>query len=146
MHYQNLAYCRYLFVWSFLFLLDIIPYSPAGSLSIVIFINYFLNQSKTIMTKSKFYGMVISEITLFSACLLKVFDFFWIENLIFFVSYCGILYIIGIDPIYLHSTLLSEDDNLHKDELYFPYMKRVWGLFLYSPLPYLGFVFEPFTN
>ena len=146
MHYQNLAYCRYLFVWSFLFLLNVVHYSPAGSLSIVIFINYFLNQSKNTMTKNKFYGMVISEIALFSACLLKVFDFYWKENLIFFVSYCGTLYIIGIDPIYLHSTLLSEDDNLHKDELYFPYMTRVWGLFLYSPVPCLGFVFEPFAN
>ena len=99
------------------------------------------------MTKNKFYGMVISEFTLFICCLLKVFDFYWKENLIFFVCYCNTLYFfIGINPIYLHSTLLSEDDNLHKDELYFPYMKRVWGMFLYSPFPCLGFAFEPFAN
>tara|TARA_B110000495_G_C23002048_1_gene591486 strand:- start:1036 stop:1440 length:405 start_codon:yes stop_codon:yes gene_type:complete len=131
--YQNLAYCRYIFIWSFLFLLNIVPYSPASSLIPIVIINYFFNQAKDIMTKSKFYGMFISELFLLIAILSKVFDFFLIENIIFFVTYSGIIYIyFDINPLYLHTTLLASDDEKYKNELYFPYMKRVWGYFLFN--------------
>tara|TARA_B110000467_G_C18211731_1_gene417825 strand:- start:56 stop:457 length:402 start_codon:yes stop_codon:yes gene_type:complete len=130
--YQNLAYCRYIFIWSFLFLLNIVPCSPASSLIPIVIINYFFNQAKDIMTKSKFYGMFISELFLLIAILSKVFDFFIIENIIFFVTYSGIIYIyFDINPLYLHTTLLASDDEKYKNELYFPYMKRVWGYFLF---------------
>lgn len=131
--YQNLAYCRYIFIWSFLFLLNIVPCSPASSLIPIVIINYFFNQAKDIMTKSKFYGMFISELFLLIAILSKVFDFFIIENIIFFVTYSGIIYIyFDINPLYLHTTLLASDDEKYKNELYFPYMKRVWGYFLFN--------------
>ena len=131
--YQNLAYCRYIFIWSFLFLLNIVPYSPASSLIPIVIINYFFNQAKDIMTKSKFYGMFISELFLLIAILSKVFDFFIIENIIFFVTYSGIIYIyFDINPLFLHTTLLASDDEKYKNELYFPYMKRVWGYFLFN--------------
>jgi hypothetical protein len=131
--YQNLAYCRYIFIWSFLFLLNIVPFSPASSLMSIVIINYFFNQAKDIMTKSKFYGMFISELFLLIAILSKVFDFFIIENIIFFVTYSGIIYIyFDINPVYLHTTLLASDDEKYKNELYFPYMKRVWGYFLFN--------------
>jgi len=130
--YQNFAYCRYIFVWTFLFLFNIVPYSPTGSLCIIIFINYFYNQSKKIMTKNKFNGMIISEIILLFLCLIKVFKFYWIENTIFFTTYCGLIYFgVGVNPLYLHTTLLAEDDEIYKDELYFPYMKRVWSYFIF---------------
>jgi hypothetical protein len=131
--YQNLAYCRYIFIWSFLFLLNIVPCSPASSLIPIVIINYFFNQAKDIMTKSKFYGMFICELFLLIAILSKVFDFFIIENIIFFVTYSGIIYIyFDINPLYLHTTLLASDDEKYKNELYFPYMKRVWGYFLFN--------------
>jgi hypothetical protein len=130
--YQNLAYCRYIFIWSFLFLLNIVPCSPASSLIPIVIINYFFNQAKDIMTKSKFYGMFISELFLLIAILSKVFDFFIIENIIFFITYSGIIYVyFDINPVYLHTTLLASDDEKYKNELYFPYMKRVWGYFLF---------------
>tara|TARA_Y100000768_G_scaffold387893_1_gene380874 strand:- start:361 stop:765 length:405 start_codon:yes stop_codon:yes gene_type:complete len=131
--YQNLAYCRYIFIWSFLFLLNIVPYSPAASLSIIIIINYCFNQAKDIMTKSKFYGMFISELFLLVAILSKVFKFFLLENTVFFVTYSGVIYFYyDINPVYLHSTLLAIDDEKYKNELYFPYMKRVWGYFIFN--------------
>ena len=79
--YQNLAYCRYIFMWSFLFLTNIVPYSPAASLVIIVIINYYFNHAKESMTKNKFYGMIVSELFLLIAVLLKVFKFFIVENL-----------------------------------------------------------------
>ena len=49
----------------------------------------------------------------------------------------------NINPIYLHTTLLPKDDIKHKHELYFPYMKRVWGYLIYIPLPYLKQEMKP---
>ena len=75
----------------------------------------------------------VSELFLLIAILSKVFDFFIIENIIFFVTYSGIIYLyFDINPLYLHTTLLASDDEKHKNELYFPYMKRVWGYFLFN--------------
>ena len=126
--YQNLAYCRYIFMWSFLFLSNIVPYSPAASLVIIVIVNYYFNNAKDSMTANKFYGMLLSELFLLIAVLSKVFKFFIIENLIFVTIYgSGIYFYFNINPIYLHTTLLPEDDKKHKHELYFPYMKRVWG-------------------
>ena len=142
--YQNLAYCRYIFMWSFLFLTNIVPYSPAASLVIIVIINYYFNHSKESMTKNKFYGMIVSELFLLIAVLLKVFKFFIVENLIFVSIYGGVIYFcFNINPIYLHTTLLPKDDIKHKYELYFPYMKRVWGYLIYIPLPYLKQEMKP---
>ena len=132
--YQNLAYCRYIFMWSFLFLSNIVPYSPAASLVIIVIVNYYFNNAKDSMTANKFYGMLLSELFLLIAVLSKVFNFFIIENLIFVTIYgSGIYFYFNINPIYLHTTLLPEDDKKYKHELYFPYMKRVWGYLIYIP-------------
>ena len=129
--YQNLAYCRYIFIWSFFFLSNIVPYSPAASLVIIVIINYYFNKAKDNMTTNKFYGMLLSELFLLIAVLSKVFKFFIVENMIFVSIYgSGIYFYFNINPIYLHTTLLPEDDKKHKHELYFPYMKRVWGYFI----------------
>jgi hypothetical protein len=86
------------------------------------------------MTANKFYGMLLSEQFLLIAVLSKVFKFFIIENLIFVTIYgSGIYFYFNINPIYLHTTLLPEDDKKYKHELYFPYMKRVWGYLIYIP-------------
>jgi len=86
------------------------------------------------MTANKFYGMLLSELFLLIAVLSKVFNFFIIENLIFVTIYgSGIYFYFNINPIYLHTTLLPEDDKKYKHELYFPYMKRVWGYLIYIP-------------
>ena len=130
--YQNLAYCRYLFLWSFLFLLNIIPYSPMISLTIVIIVDYLTNEKKDqTMTQSKMYGMFLSEITLIYLCLNKKFNIDLLPNIIFFIIYFIIVkFILQIDPIKLHKEYLSNDDVKFKKESYIEYMYRIWTYFI----------------
>ena len=131
--YQNLAYCRYLFIWSFLFLLNIIPYSPMISLTIVIIIDYLTNEKKDqTMTQSKMYGMFLSEITLIYLCLNKKFKIDLLQNIYFFIIYYILVkFIIKIDPVKLHKEYLLNDDIKFKKETYIEYMCRIWSYFIF---------------
>ncbi len=131
--YQNLAYCRYLFLWSFLFLLNIIPYSPMISITVVIIIDYLTNEKKDLtMTQSKMYGMFLSEIILIYLCLNKKFNIDLLPNFIFFVIYFVIVkFMLQIDPIKLHKEYLLNDDVKFKKESYIEYMCRIWTYFIF---------------
>ena len=131
--YQNLAYCRYLFLWSFLFLLNVIPYSPMISLIVVIIIDYLANEKKgQTMTQNKMYGMFLSEITLIYLCLNKKFNIDFLPNLYFFIIYLTIVkFVIQIDPIKLHKEYLPQDDIKFKNESYIEYIFRIWNYFIF---------------
>ena len=131
--YQNLAYCRYLFIWAFLFLSNIIPYSPMISLSSVIILDHLTNQNKeSQMTKSKLNGLFLSEIILIYLCLLKKFSIDIVPNITFLIIYYLVLkFILKIDPVKLHKEYLPEDDLKFKDESYIQYFKRIWYYFIF---------------
>ena len=126
--YQNLAYCRWLFVWSFLFLLDIIKFSPLVSL-IIIFI-FEITSNKTYMTFDKRYGILLSELYLLIAIYIKSNRLYLLENVCIFIVYCGYLYSKGTNVIKLHNNQLKIDDKIHSNESYWEYLGRIWYSFL----------------
>ena len=83
-NYQNLAYCRWLFVWSFLFLLDLIKFSPLVSLIIIFILE--VNNNKNYMTIDKRYGILLSELFLIIAIYIKSNKLYLMENICIFIN------------------------------------------------------------
>ena len=113
-NYQNLAYCRWLFVWSFLFLLDLIKFSPLVSLIII----------------DKRYGILLSELFFIIAIYIKSNKLYLMENICIFIIYCSFLYSMNTNVIKLHRSQLKIDDQLHTNESYWSYLGRIWYSFL----------------
>lgn len=127
-NYQNLAYCRWLFVWSFLFLLNIINFSPLVSLIIIFILE--INNNKNYMTLDKRYGILLSELYLIIAIYVKSNKLYLMENVCIFIIYCVFLYIMKTNVIKLHKHQLKIDDQLHTNESYWIYLGRIWYSFL----------------
>lgn len=53
-------------------------------------------------------------------------------NLIVFLIYMKILFLINVYPIKLYKKYLKNDDKKFKGENYFSYLKRIWFLFLFN--------------
>ena len=126
-NYQNLAYCRWLFVWSFLFLLDIIKFSPLVSLIIIFILE--VNNNKNYMTIDKRYGILLSELFFIIAIYIKSNKLYLMENICIFIIYCSFLYSMNTNVIKLHRSQLKIDDQLHTNESYWSYLGRIWYSF-----------------
>ena len=127
-NYQNLAYCRWVFVWSFLFLLNIINFSPLVSLIIIFILE--INNNKNYMTLDKRYGILLSELYLIIAIYVKSNKLYLMENVCIFIIYCVFLYIMKTNVIKLHKHQLKIDDQIHSNESYWSYLGRIWYSFL----------------
>ncbi len=125
--YQDLAYCRLLFVWSFLYLFNILQFSPLITLIIIVFIE--LTNNKSYMNPNKRYGIVLSEIYLIIAIFIKSRKLYLLENMIVFIVYCGFLVLMGTNIKKLHTEQLVIDDKLHSEETYWIYLGRIWYSF-----------------
>jgi hypothetical protein len=124
-HCQNLAYCRYLHIWSILYFLNIIKSSPLISLLIVSFLHLF-----SLEFNSKRIGILITDYILITIIYNGDKKLYIGINIIVFLIYMKILFLININPIKLYTKYLKNDDKKFKDENYFSYLKRVWFLFL----------------
>ena len=133
--YQNLAYCRFLFLWSFLYVFDIVKFSPLITLLIVIIIE--LNMDKYYMNRNKRYGIIISEIYLVIMLILKNRKLYLIENTIAIMLYCGILLLMETNIIKLYNNQLLVDDRIYSEETYWNYLARTWYSFFYQ-LVFIG--------
>lgn len=125
--YQDLAYCRLLFIWSFLYLFDLVHFSPLITLIIVVLID--ITNNKSYMNPNKRYGIVLSEIYLIIAICTKSRKLYVLENMIVFILYCGFLLVMGTNIKKLHTKQLVIDDKLHSEETYWNYLGRVWYSF-----------------
>ena len=54
------------------------------------------------------------------------------KNILVFLIYMKILFLLNINPIKLYKKYLKNDDKKFKDENYFTYLKRIWFLFLFN--------------
>ena len=125
--YQDLAYCRLLFIWSFLYLFDLVHFSPLITLIIVVLID--ITNNKSYMNPNMRYGIVLSEIYLIIAICTKSRKLYVLENMIVFILYCGFLLVMGTNIKKLHTKQLVIDDKLHSEETYWNYLGRVWYSF-----------------
>ena len=130
MNVQNLAYCRYIYIWAILFLFNIVPYSPLISLFFIIILE-FINQAsfkKTYVTLGKALGMLLADITFFVLIFVKDKKPYILPNVLFFIFYLLVLRAHQTDVVTLHTQLLKQDDIIHRHESYLEYMWRIWDL------------------
>lgn len=124
-YYQNLAYCRYLHLWSLMYLFDIIYCSPLISLYIVFLIHlYGINLS------TKRIGIISTDLFFIALINYKNTSIFLLENIVFFTFYIDFLLYINVHPVKLYTVYLKNDDELYNDENFFEYFIRIWQLFL----------------
>ena len=127
---QNLAYCRYIYIWAILFFFNIVPYSPLTSL---FFINILelqnqMNSKKKYTSSSKALGLIFVDVLVFILVYIKDRKPYILPNMLFFIFYLLILHANNTNILTLHNVLLKQDDLFHSQENYFQYMKRIWGL------------------
>ena len=124
-HCQNLAYCRYLHIWSILYFLNIVKSSPLISLVTVSFLHLFSHEMN-----SKRIGILLTDYLLMGMIYYKDNKLYIEVNIIVFLIYMKILFLINVNPIKLYTKYLKNDDKKFKDENYFSYLKRICLLFL----------------
>lgn len=126
-HCQNLAYCRYLHIWCILYFLNIVKSSPLISLIIVSFLHLF-----SLEFNSKRLGILLIDYILITIIYNRDKKLYIGINIIVFLIYMKILFLINVNPIKLYTKYLKNDDKKFKDENYFSYLKRIWLLFLFN--------------
>ncbi len=121
---QLLVYCRYIHLWSILYLLNIIYFSPLITLMIVNLFHLY-----NITLNSKRIGIVVSDIVLIIIISNRNVDLYIYENICVFFIYINILLLKNINPIVLYTIELKEDDEKYKDENYLEYINRLFNLY-----------------
>lgn len=139
--YQNLAYCRYLQLWTIFYLCNIVKYNPCISLIIVSIFHLYNIDCNNITSKK--IGILLQDYVLILLIILKIIfiannfsifsklfnynDIF--ANIFVLIFYLVILELINVNPIKLYTEYLPEDDKNFKDESYYNYFKRIWSSF-----------------
>ena len=109
--YQDLAYCRYTFIWSILFLIGLVNFSPLLSLFIIFILE--LTSEKYYMTNHKRNGILLSEMFFIVALALKDTRLYIKENMIAIFLYLCYLYIFQVNVITLHMEYLNKPIALY---------------------------------
>lgn len=119
-HIQLLAYCRYIQLWTLLYVFRIINVSPLSSLMVTSFLHLV-----TLKINSKRIGILSLDIIQIILIIFRSKKFYILENLFIFSIYTNSLLLLDKDPISLHLKELKEDDEIYKDENFIEYIKRI---------------------
>jgi len=127
--YQNLAYCRYLQLWTIFYLFNIVKYNPCISLFTVSLLHLCSldSTSKRILILFQDYiliSLIIIKLKCNQNSIIKNLNIF--SNLLVFLCYLFILKEINVNPIKLYMEYLPNDDKNYKHENYIEYFKRIW--------------------
>ena len=130
--YQNLAYCRYLQLWTIFYLFNLVKYNPCISLFIVSLLHLYNidSTSKRILILLQDYiliSLIIIKLKYHKNIIIKNLNISC--NLLVFLFYLFILKEININPIKLYLEYLPNDDKNYKNENYIEYFKRIWTYF-----------------
>lgn len=144
MNYQNLALCRFVYIWSFLFLLNIVYFAPTLLLGFIIIFELI---TQFVLTKSKLFkqlnnkkylkkhrSILLVDIILFCLLILKSKSFYIMANVYFFIFYIIILYVYNTNIIELHRKHLANDDARYVNENYIEYLKRIWNINVFETI------------
>ena len=138
MNYQNLALCRFVHIWSFLFLLNIIKFAPTLIFLFIIIIKIIL-QFKLIKFKSlkkinnknhliKKRSILLVDTILFCLFNFKIKRLYIMPNIYFFIFYIIVLSLYNTNIIDLHIIHLANDNKKYINESYIDYLKRIWNI------------------
>lgn len=109
--YQNLAYCRYLQLFT-VSLLHLCSLDSTSKRILILFQDYILISLIIIKLKCN-ENSIIKNLNIFS-------------NLLVFLCYLFILKEINVNPIKLYIEYLPNDDKNYKNENYIEYFIRIW--------------------
>lgn len=121
-HVQLLAYCRYIQLWTILYISRIINISPMSSLIVTSGLHLV-----TFNFNSKRIGILsldIIQMLLISSMSRRLYI---LENIFIFSIYINVLLLIEKDPISLYLVELRDDDITYKDETFFAYINRIFS-------------------
>ena len=124
MEYQNIAYCRFVFIWALLFIFNFIKFSPLLTLI------FESTSKKPYITTNKKTGLLLSEIIFIVVLLFKSRKLYVFENISFFLIYLVFLYTINVNIFNLHNHHLVRDDLIYSQENYKDYFIRIWSTFI----------------
>ena len=127
MEYQNIAYCRFVFIWALLFIFNFIKFSPL--LTLIIIFLFESSTKKDYMTDNKKIGLLLSEFLFIIVLVYKSRNLYIFENVCIFLFYLCFLFIIDVSIIKLHTQHLPRDDLIYSQENYKDYFTRVWSIF-----------------
>ena len=123
-HAQLLAYCRLIKLWTPLYLIKILHFSPLFSLIVTSGLHIV-----TLNLNSKRIGILSLDIIQILSILYISNNLYIIENSIVFLIYINLLLLYEKDPISLYLVELRHDDEIYKDETFIEYINRI---FLYA--------------
>lgn len=132
MNYQNLAYCRFLHIWMTFYFCNLISFSPSLSFCLT-FIIHLCNITNFISSRSKVYGLLLSDVIILFFLNYDSFKLYVWENILMFIFYNFLLEIYNhiyddnLNILTLHFEKLTQDDLFHKDESYLNYLFRIWS-------------------
>ena len=136
MHYQNLAYCRFLHVWMIFYFLNLFSYSPIFSFYITFLLHLSNLFYKTNSTKHKIIGIISSDIVIITSLNIKSFNLHVYDTIMIFLYYnlllmiYNLIYNDNVTVFNLHLYRLEKDDEKNKHENYFQYIVRIWSYIL----------------
>ena len=106
---------------------NIVKSTPLISLIIISFLHLF-----SLKFNSKRLGILLIDYILIGIISYKNNKLYIGTNILVFLIYIKILYLININPIKLYTKYLKNHDKKFKDENYFTYFKRIWLLLLFN--------------
>ena len=124
-HAQLLAYCRLIQLWTPLYLIKILNFSPP-LFSLIVTSGLHI---VTLNLNSKRIGILSLDIIQILSILYISNNLYIIENSIVFLIYINLLLLYEKDPISLYLVELRHDDEIYKDETFIEYINRI---FLYA--------------
>ena len=121
-HAQLLAYCRLIQLWTPLYLIKILYFSPLFSLLLTSGLHIV-----TLNFNSKRIGILSLDIIQILSILYMSNNLYIIENFIVFLIYINLLLLYEKDPISLYLVDLKHDDEIYKDETFIEYINRIFS-------------------
>ena len=121
-HAQLLAYCRLIQLWTPLYLIKILHFSPLFSLIVTSGLHIV-----TLNFNSKRIGILSLDIIQILSILYISNNLYIIENFIVFLIYINLLLLYEKDPISLYLVELRHDDEIYKDETFIEYINRIFS-------------------
>ena len=119
-HVQNLAYCRYIQLWSIFYFCNISNSTPLISIIISSVLHLYILKCNT-----KRIGILTQDYILAGLIYKNNQNLYLFENLFVFICYLNVLNLLNINPIKLYTIYLPNDDNKYINENYIKYIRRI---------------------
>ena len=120
-HVQNLAYCRYLHLWSIFYFCNMVESTPLISISATSLLHLY-----SLKLNTKRIGILAQDYILIAFIYKKNQELYLFYNIFVFLCYINALILLNINPIKLYMNYLPNDDMKYQNENYISYLHRIY--------------------